>query len=64
MGMFGPKLGSWTVSSKKDPRWNAQGEGYGLVTSGGPSEIYDWIEECKKKFGEQPDDLSVSFHKY
>ena len=34
--MFGPKIGTWMVHSKKDPRWNKSGRGYGLVTSGGP----------------------------
>lgn len=63
MGMFGIRMGSWSVSSKKDPRWNKSGRGYGLVTSGGPSEIQDWIDRCTKKYGNPPDDCSKSFMK-
>lgn len=63
MSMFGPKMGSWSVGSEKDPRWNKSGRGYGLVSSGGPSEMQSWIEECKKQFGEPPDDCYQSFYK-
>jgi hypothetical protein len=35
----------------------------GLVTTGGPAEIYDWIAKCKKEFGEQPTDLEIGFEK-
>ena len=61
--MFGPKMGSWSVYSKKDTRWNNSGRGYGFVCSGGPQEIQSWIDECKKKYGEPPDDLEYSFFK-
>ena len=61
--MFGPKIGSWGLSSKSDPRWNASGRGYGLVSTGGPSEIKEKIEELTKKYGEPPEDLTSSFMK-
>lgn len=58
-----PRMGSWWVRSKKDPRWNADGRGYGLVTGGGPQEMQDWIEECRKKYGDPPDDCEHGFMK-
>jgi len=63
MSMFGPKMGTWWVKSKTDPRWNKTGRGYGLVTSGGPGELGEWIEECKEKYGEPPDDAEMGFMK-
>lgn len=63
MSMFGPKMGSWSVYSKIDPRWNKSGRGYGLVTSGGPSEMREWIKECIEKYGEPPEDTTQSFTK-
>ena len=64
MSIFGPKIGTWQVSSESDPRWNNSGRGYGLVSSGGPDEMRYWIEEMKKITGEDPpDDLHVSFWK-
>jgi len=61
--IFGPKLGMWTVHSDKDPRWNRSGCGYDLVTGGGPQEMKDWIEECKRNFGDSPDDCTMEFWK-
>ena len=61
--MFGPKMGSWCVTSKSDPRWNNSGRSEGLCCNGGPQEMQDWIEECKKKYGEPPADATMSFMK-
>jgi hypothetical protein len=61
--MFGPKMGTWWVSSKKDPRWNKSGYAEGYVCSGGPKEMQDWIEECKRKYGKPPDDAEQGFMK-
>lgn len=61
--MFGPKMGSWYVSSKLDPRWNSNGRGYGLVSMGGPQDAHTWVELCKKKYGELPADLEMGFMK-
>ena len=52
--MFGGGKGTWCVSSKIDPRWNA---------SGGPGEMGGWIKRCKKLYGEPPDDCTMSFMK-
>jgi hypothetical protein len=61
--MFGPKMGSWWVTSKIDPRWNSNGRGYGLVCTGGPQDAHTWIELCREKYGTQPDDLEMGFMK-
>lgn len=63
MGTFEPKMGSWWVSSKTDPRWNKSGRGYGLVSTGGPHEMHDWIDMCKEKYGEPPKDCECGFMK-
>lgn len=62
MSMFGPRPGSWWLSSKLDPRWEAVGDGAvgGLVMS------HDQVlalAELKKKYGEPPDDLSWGYMK-
>jgi hypothetical protein len=61
--MFGPKMGTWSIHSEKDKRWNKSGRAPGLVCGGGPSEMQDWIEECKKKYGEPPGDCTMEFWK-
>lgn len=61
--MFGPKMGSWYVNSRLDPRWNASGRSYGLVCLGGPQDTHTWIEQCREKYGEQPADLEMGFMK-
>lgn len=61
--MFGPKMGTWWVRSKSDPRWDKDGRGYGLVTSGGPSEVNIWIKSCEKQYGDRPSDLTMGFMK-
>jgi len=61
--MFGPKMGSWSVYSKKDPRWNNSGRAEGLCCTGGPQEMQDWIKECERKYGKRPVDLTASFMK-
>jgi len=61
--MFGPKMGTWWVQSKEDPRWNKTGRAAGLVCMGGPPEMQEWIDECKKKYGKPPADCEVGFMK-
>ena len=63
MGMFGPKMGSWSVHSIKDARWNKSGRAAGLVCEGGPPEMEEWIKECIEKHGDPPDDCYKSFMK-
>ena len=55
-----PLEGTWTATSKKDPRWN----GSGTATAIGnelPNEIDTWIEICRKNFGDPPKDLDKGF---
>jgi len=64
MGMFGgARMGTWTVHSDKDPRWNMSGRAVGCCVDGGPQEMRAWIEECRKEYGEPPDDCTVEFYK-
>jgi hypothetical protein len=63
MGMFSAKMGTWYVESKSDPRWDKSGRGYGLVSTGGPGEASDWLDYCRKQFGEPPKDTTMGFFK-
>ncbi|MBA7604556.1 hypothetical protein ES703_11681 [subsurface metagenome] len=63
MSMFGPKMGTWWVHSKSDPRWNKSGRAEGLCCTGGPQEMQDWIDECKRQYGEPPKDAKMGFMK-
>lgn len=56
-------MGTWWVDCKSDPRWNNSGRGYGLVCNGGPGELSEWIEKCKKEYGEPPKDAHMGFMK-
>ncbi|HZY36259.1 MAG TPA: hypothetical protein VFE53_06400 [Mucilaginibacter sp.] len=56
------KEGEWEVCSKLDPRWNNKGVGYGDCTC--VPDMNKWLEECKKQYGDPPDDTEVSFYKY
>jgi len=37
MGMFGSKMGSWSTTCAKDPRFNMSGRDSGTVTGGVPT---------------------------
>lgn len=63
MSMFGPKMGTWTVHSETDPRWNKTGRGRGYACDGGPQEMKDWIKECREKYGKPPEDATQEFWK-
>lgn len=63
MSMFGPKMGTWYVKSKTDPRWNNSGRGVGFVTSGGPIELKEWLNKCRSEYGEPPADGLYGFEK-
>jgi len=63
MSMFGPRMGTWSVYSESDSRWNKSGRAAGLVCTGGPQEMRDWIKECREKYGSPPDDAVMSFMK-
>lgn len=60
--MFAPKPGRWWVQCKTDPRWNKSGRGCALVNLG-PKEMWDWIEQCKEKYGQPPNDAQMGFMK-
>lgn len=60
MSMFGPKPGSWSLSSFKDPRWNASGRDDILVSAGICPAARQKIDELKTKFGPPPNDLEYS----
>lgn len=55
--------GSWSIHSKKDPRWNCSGW---TESCGGfviPYECEQALNELKKKFGKPPKDLEWSYMK-
>lgn len=60
---FGPRMGTWSVYSSKDPRWNKTGRARGFVFNGGPPEMQTWIDHCKELYGEPPEDCTRSFMK-
>ena len=62
--LFGPKMGTWSVHSDIDPRWNKTGRSEGLICTGGPADMRAWIDECYKRFGPKcPADCTYSFMK-
>lgn len=63
MSMFGPKIGTWWINSKSDPRWNDNGRAKGLTCAGGPAEMHEALERKKKKLGQPPKDLKLGFMK-
>lgn len=64
MSMFGgPKEGTWTISSESDPKWNKSGRASWLCCAGIHPDAEKWIQECEKKYGKQPKDLSYGFWK-
>jgi hypothetical protein len=55
MGIIGDFYGntgntSWSLTSKKDPRWNCSGRG-------GEASMKACIASFKEEFGDEPDDL-------
>ena len=62
MAIFGPIEGTWFLSSKSDPRWNADGRALvgGLVM---PVECVKKLEELEKKLGKRPKDLQWGYMK-
>lgn len=52
----------WSVSSKKDPRWNKKGECQGLISMMVyPAKMH--IKNCENKYGKWPKDLYYNAHK-
>ncbi len=58
-----PRMCCWSIRCTSDPRWNKSGTGLGLVCTGGPQEMKDWVAECCEKYGEPPDDAVQGFEK-
>jgi hypothetical protein len=55
--------GAWFVNSEIDPRWNKTGEcSVGCFDM--PEPCKEWIEQCKKSFGNPPKDCKWSYCKY
>jgi hypothetical protein len=63
--MFGPRQGSWWLSSAKDKRWDKAWDDVPvLVTGGMPEYIEKHITAMTEKYGPPPDDLMIACHKY
>ena len=56
----GPRPGTWSLSSKKDPRWNCNGQSDFISISGWPEEARKEFERMKFKLGVPPDDLELT----
>lgn len=52
----------WTLTSKKDSRWNGKGNMPGFITKS-PANANEHLKKCRKKYGKQPDDLMYEAHK-
>ncbi len=57
------KEGSWFLRSKKDPRWDCNGEGLVGAFSIPPA-CQRKIDELKQTLGEPPDDLEWEYMKH
>lgn len=58
MGMFGPKPGSWSLTSKSDPRWNCGGHVSALVVMAGlHPDAERALERLRERLGKPPEDL-------
>lgn len=56
------KMGTWTLESKSDPRWNCEGRGLvGMFSI--PPDAKEKVEELREKLGPPPPDLYYSYMK-
>lgn len=55
-------MGTWSVESKEDPRWNKDGRGLVEVFSV-HADARDWIEKKQQELGPEPDDLTYGYVK-
>ena len=60
--MFGPREGTYTISSKSDPRWNKEWRGVDFVITSGDAIAVE-VDKMKEKLGEPPKDVYVGFFK-
>ncbi len=58
---FGSHQGTWWLRSKKDPLWNAEGQGF--VSIYGSEDCECTIKELEARLGQRPDDLEWGFAK-
>jgi hypothetical protein len=63
--LFNPDCeGSWSISSKSDPRWNTSGHiDYSPFTMGEIPEVTAAVKRLTKKYEKHPKDLMVSYLK-
>jgi len=52
----------WSISSKKDPKWNKSGTCGGFISLS-PRDANNWLKKCRKKYGKQPSDLMYEANK-
>lgn len=62
--LHGIRAGFWSITSEKDPRWNAEGEEEYLSVMCMPDSAKNHLENCKKLYGDPPSDLEYSCFKY
>jgi hypothetical protein len=55
--------GSWELSSKTDPRWNANGDADSVGGFAIPREAAEKLAALKQELGEPPTDLEWSYMK-
>lgn len=55
-------MGTWSVESKKDERWNKEGRGLVEVFSV-HADARAWIEKKQQELGPEPDDLTYGYVK-
>ena len=57
-----PRSGIWHLRSKKDPRWNREGQYSSLLDDmppAMPTEAQEAVDECRSSLGPPPDDLQA-----
>lgn len=57
MGALGFRAGTWWLSSRQDPRWQAFGFAETLSVLSLPQEAKVVLDAMKKKYGSPPEDL-------
>jgi len=53
----------WSITSKKDPRWNSSGISTVAMIFQMAPEAKRWAKICEKKYGKRPKDLEYIGHK-
>jgi len=59
-----PKKIFWSLTSKKDPRWDASDKStVAMIFQTAPNAL-NHIKRMKEKYGKMPDDLEYNGHKH